>query len=334
MRIDFDKVREELKLRSFGQKGWLYNKKIPCPFCGREGKFGFLQVGDSGLINCFFCSEKTSLYNYLKLINRIDLVNKEVEVSFSYKMKSIREIKEEADEENSTIKELEEIKLPHKIIYIEEDEYLDGRGFLKEHYDLFEPCFTQSILERKLHNYIIFKIKQEGKVVSWLARSRYSYEWHKENLEKSKKNECKLTLRYRNSDGTEFNKILGGYDDITDNTTTIILVEGLFDKVGVDSKMMLYLTEEIRCCFTFGNNISDDQIKLLKKKSNIKNVILFYDYGTISQSKSSSLRLSKNFDTLVGVPETEEDAGSMNFDDMEKVFNNLKTPMEFYLNNL
>jgi hypothetical protein len=304
------------------------NKNIECPFCSRVGKFAFLKAGDSGLVHCFFCNEKTSLYNFLKEVDRLDLVEREKSISINNKLVSLK------DREEIKEKELIEVKLPHKLTLIENDDYLDSRGFLVQHYKEFEPSYTSSIIEKKLHNYLIFKIKQNGLVVSWLARSKYSYGWHKENLEKSKLNEEKLVLRYRNSDGTEFEKILGGYDEITEKTHTVILVEGLFDKVGVDGKLNLYSDESIGCCFTFGNKISDYQIKLLKKKKNVKNVILLYDYGTVKQSKGSSLRLSKSFNTLVGVPKTEEDPGDMTPEQLFEILDNLQSPIEFYINNL
>lgn len=330
MKIDFDKIEKEFSLTNFGQKGWKHNKKMCCPWCGREGKFGFLKVKNSGIVNCFFCEEgKTSLFNYLKQIDRLDLVSSSPEISIESKIVSLKPVEERVEES-----EIVEVKMPRKTQPLVGDKYLDNRNFLPEHYESFEPSYTEYFLEKKLHNYIIFKIKQEGRLVSWLARSRYDYSWHKENLKKAKLGEESLVLRYRNSDGTEFDKVLGGYDDITSNTTTVILVEGLFDKVGVDSTLQLFDNETVRCCFTFGNKVSENQINLLKKKKGVKSVILLYDYGTIKQSKNYALKLNRHFDTKVAIPDTEDDPGDMTFDQMISVLSNLQTPIEFYANNL
>ena len=78
MGVKLDKVKSELELRSFGQKGWLSNKDISCPDCGRKGKFGIKFVNKSGLVHCFYCDYSTSIYNFLKSIGRLDLTTNEI----------------------------------------------------------------------------------------------------------------------------------------------------------------------------------------------------------------------------------------------------------------
>jgi 5S rRNA maturation endonuclease (ribonuclease M5) len=331
MGVKIEEVKKELKLRSFGQKGWMSNKSMACPECHRVGKFAILFIKDSGIIHCFFCDHSNSIQNYLKSIDRRDLMTYEASISINSELTPlIPEPEEEEDEE-----EIKEVKLPYKLQPLVNDPYLDDRGFLPEHYKNFEPSHTNSFLEKDLHDYIIFKIKQKGILASWLARSRKSYEWHSENLKRAKNNEERLVLRYRNSDGTEFDKILGGYDEITENTHTIILVEGLFDKVGVDKKLDIFENEKIRCLFTFGNKLSFNQINLLKEKKSVKFVILLYDYGTIKQSKSISLELNKYFKTMVGVIKDKNvDPGDMSFEYLHEILTSLQNPMEFYMNNL
>lgn len=327
--IHIDKVKSELKLKPFGQKGWLSNSSLSCPDCGRSGKLGVKFNDDNGRIHCFYCNYSINLYTFLKLIERRDLYSFEREISINQTLQPLFPIQEEKE-----VKELT-VKLPHKLQYITQDDYLDSRRFLPEHYKSFKPAFTESFLEKKLHDCIIFQIFQEGKLVSWLARSRKSYEWHKENLRKAKLNQEQLILRWQNSEGTEFDQILGGYDDITENTHTVILVEGLFDKVGTDNNLNLYQDEDIRCLFTFGNKISTSQIELLRKKKSVKRTILLYDYGTIKQSKTYSLNLSKYFEVLIGIIRVENlDPGDMVPEQAYEVFNDLQNPIEFYANNL
>ena len=227
MKFDLETVKQELNLKKFGQKGWLSDKKAPCPWCGREGKLGFLFTKDSGIVNCFYCEEgKTSFYNFLKKVDRLDLWAKDPQISLTRGIVTIQSLLEERESGN-TLNELEEIKMPIGSKPLVNDPYLNSRKFSDHHYKLFDPSYTNSFLHKNLNSYIIFKIKQEGKLVSWLARSQKSYEWHKENLRKSKLGLEKLQLRYRNSDNSFFDRMLGGYDDITDNTETVIIVEGL-----------------------------------------------------------------------------------------------------------
>lgn len=336
MIVDKHKVRQELELRPFGQKGWMKTKS-KCPFCGDSDKWGILFVDNGGVFHCFkgSCDTKTSIFNYLKEIHREDLIDFEKTVSKNAVIKSINEVIEEKN--NTEIKQeisKKVLNLPYKTKLIKQDNYLDNRGFLPEHYELFKPCYTESFLEKRLHNYLIFQIFNKGELVSWLARSKRSKEWHKENLKKAKTGEEQLTLRYINSDNTDFGNILGGLDNITDKTEVVILVEGMFDSVGVDSKLNLFIDEKIRSCFTFGNKISDNQIALIREKKNVKTVILFYDLGTIQQMKQYSMKLSRYFETFVAVCRSENDPGDMPVSEMNEILDNLQTPSQFYLNNL
>ena len=333
MIVDKHKLKKELELRPFGQKGWM--KTVGrCPFCGTSEKWGILFVDSGGIFNCFKgdCSTKTSVFNYLKQISREDLIDFEKTVS----VKQILESIEDEDEDKKNILNIDKkiLNLPFRTKIIENDEYLNSRGFLKDHYDTYKPCFTESFIEKRLHNYIIFQIFQNDKLVSWMARSRHSKDWHKENLLRAKEGKETLKLRYINSDNTEFDKILGNSDSITDNTEMVILVEGMFDSVGVDNKLNLLINDSVRCCFTFGNKISDNQIEILRSKKNINTVILFYDYGTVTQMKQYSAKLSRYFDTFIAVCGSENDPSDMSVSEMNDIFSKLQTPTEFFLNNL
>ena len=326
-----DKIISEFSLKPFGAKGWLSNDKVACPSCNRSGKFGFKIDERGGGVNCFICDYSSNIYKYLILIGRRDLISNDREYSskspFSLKFSQFTE-----EEEKET---LPEVDMPFGCKRIYEDEYLSKRGFSKSDYDLFEPCVTNSVVERKLKNYLIFKMKQEGKLVGWLARSKYDYKWHEENLRKHKEEGALLQLRYRNSDGTDFNNILGGYDDINDKTDTVILVEGLFDRVGVSSKLNLHSQDEVKCCFTFGNKVSDSQITLLRNRKNIKNIVLLYDYGTVKQSKAYGMKLSKYFSTFVClVEDSKVDPGDMELPYLLKVLENKKNAINFYVSQI
>jgi hypothetical protein len=327
--IDKEEVISALSLKPFGNQGWFSNKD-ECPFCGKKGKWGVIFTEEkSGIFHCWKCANKTSLYNYLKAIGRLDLAQVKYESSLESKLVPL------VYEKNYDYALVlpEEVSLPLRLKPLQKDEYLDGRGFLEFHYKEFEPSYTKSALEKRLNNYIIFKIKQEGKVVAWLARSRYSKEWHKQNLEDYKNGVGELALRYRNSEN-DFTKFVGGYDLIPAGCRTVILVEGIFDKVNIDRILHLDVDKSLACCFTFGNSVSNVQMRWLKEKG-IENVILMYDYGTVKESKSNGLHLSKYFNTEIAfIPDEGIDPGNMTLEYFDKVMQDLKTPIEFYTDRL
>ena len=44
MRYDKERIIEEFALTPFGARGWLTNKDMECPFCGKAGKWGIIIV--------------------------------------------------------------------------------------------------------------------------------------------------------------------------------------------------------------------------------------------------------------------------------------------------
>lgn len=326
IKIDRDEIISELNLTVFGAQGWMQDKNNPCPFCGGSKKYGihFDDNGTAFVFHCWKCGIKTNTYNFLKQINRLDLIRLHYENSV--KSNFVPLIEESL--ENEVDEEIKEVVLPKKLERLKDDDYLNKRGFRSYHYDEFEPSVTNFFVEKKFWDYIIFKLKMNNKVVAWLARSRKSKEWHEQNLRQFKQGKSKLQLRYENSK-TDFTKILGGYDTITNETNAVIIVEGLFDYIGIDTKLELREDESVRCVFTFGNNISKEQIQLLKKK-NIKNVILMYDPDKPKQVKSSAMMLYKFFDTKIALlKDKKKDPGDATVDELLEALTNLIDPINF-----
>ncbi len=325
MRVDKDALKSEFSLRAFGAKGWQTSPKINCPYCGRGGKFGFMFSGDSGVVHCFFCGTSKPITTYLTNIDRKDLIIKGApSVSLELKL-SKPNFSRDTDS-----KKLGRITMPHGVKFLTEDEYLDSRGFTKYHYDLFQPSYTNSFLEDKLKGYIIFKIFQDGELVSWLARSRNNYEWHKKNLEDFKNGIGELKLRYINSTGTDFDMILGGIDEVTGETDTVIIVEGMFDKINVDKLLNLGESKKIKCLFSFGNKVSDGQVKLLKCKKSVKNIILLYDFGTQKQSRGYGLTLQNFWNVRVAeIKENGVDPGDITKIYLDKVISEVYDPLKY-----
>jgi 5S rRNA maturation endonuclease (ribonuclease M5) len=328
-RVERQEIIDGLNLKPFGSAGWFQNKDGVCPFCNKGGKHGihFNEAGNNAVFHCFKCGTKTSLKNYLEKINRMDLAK--INYEKTVKQTKLTPLIEEKEEKKVNL-ELEECRLPKKLEYLIYEPYLNKRGFNKRYYEEFKPAITNYFLERKLNDKIIFQFLMDGKTVAWLARSKKSKEWHEQNLKEFKEGKAKLVLRYENStDG--FAKVIGGYDNITKNTDTLILVEGIFDYVSVDNKLHLYETEEVKCAFTFGNNIGTDQIKLLRKKTGLKNIILMYDPDKPGMIKSAALTLQKYFYVMIAcLKNKEKDPGDATQEELLEALDNLIEPINFY----
>lgn len=321
--MDKDKIINELALQPFGNKGWMSASNLECGECHEIGKFAILFIQNSGLVHCFKCSYKTSLFNYLRTIKRLDLIEK-TSASYTDIIKSVRE------ESRVSQKSVNVCDLPRGFKRCYFDDYLDERGFTPEQYNLFQVGSSTDI---RLRNHIVFPIYQNGKLSSWLARSRYSKQWHKENKEAFKRGESRLVLRYYNSDGTEFSEILGGLDEIDEYVDTVILVEGITDKANVDRLLDLYREKsDKKCCFTFGKNLSEDQLNLLIKKG-VKNLILMYDPDALEEIEQFALLYSNKLSILCAKLK-DKDPGDLNVEEIDEVLNSLYTPIEFYFNNL
>ena len=221
MRYDKEQIIVDFGLKPFGSQGWMTNKGMECPYCGKSGKWGII-FNDTGIatFHCWKCPRKVSLYEFLKKLGRTDLAKKTYtvkpdEIDKCPKLVSNDEDKPLWVQEEELVKEedLKPVSLPLRLKPLVNDSYLNNRGFREEHYKQFEPSYTDTPLEPKLKNFIIFKMKVDGVCVAWWARSRYTKEWHKENLEAYKRHEADLVLRYRNSENN-FQDLLGGCDEI------------------------------------------------------------------------------------------------------------------------
>lgn len=341
MRFDKEKIVEAFALTPFGSQGWLTNKNMPCPFCGKSGKWGIIFNESGGAtFHCWKCPRKTSLWEFLKKLGRGDLARITHEVTPESVCPSVGELQTEeslwmggAEGQLSSDFEIKPVTLPLRLKPLVDDEYLNGRGFRREWYELFEPSYTN--LETKLKNFIVFKMKMNGVCVAWWARSRYSKEWHRENLEAYKRHEASLVLRYRNSENN-FQNLLGGYDQLIAGAThTVILVEGIFDMINVSNLLGLAQIDDVKCCFTFGNNIGRGQVDALVGKG-VKNIILMYDEGTINESRAAALKMRELFDSVLvtAIRRKGVDPGNISMDYLNEVLQNAVDPLTFSYNRL
>lgn len=331
-RVDKNEVISELNLSLFGAKGFMQDRNKECPFCNKKGKWGikFNDAGNNGAFHCFKCGTKTTLKKFLEKIGRKDLIKQDYENTI--KMQKLTPLID--DEEEETTEEIKECTLPKKLEYIEKDEYLDKRGFVKRYYEEFRPAETKFFLERKLHDKFIFQFTMNGKLAAWLARSKKSKEWHEENLQRFKEGKEKLVLRYENSrDG--FSHVIGGYDNITNETDTVIIVEGMFDYISVDTKLHLYESPDIKCVFTFGNNMGLSQIRLLRDKPGIRNVILMYDPDKPEMIKTVSMTLQRYFNVQIAeLEDKKKDPGDATQEELLWALDNMTEPINYYTRHL
>lgn len=340
MRYDREKIIDALALTPFGSQGWMSNKDMECPFCGKKGKWGIIFNPEGGAtFHCWKCPRKSPLSGFLKKIGRTDLMKRTFEGNVKSVLNKILGHEEVSDwmkeVQPLTEEDLKPVSLPLRLKPLVDDEYLNSRGFRPEHYAEFEPSYTDSALEPKLHNFIVFKMKVNGVCVAWWARSRYSKEWHKENLEAYKHHEADLVLRYRNSENN-FQNLLGGYDELVEGVTkTVIIVEGVFDKANIDNLLGLQHIDDIKCCFTFGNNIGKGQIQSLLRKK-VERVILLYDYKTINESKEAALRMTDLFDEVYVTAIRREgvDPGNITLDYLEEVLDGAYDPINYFCNKI
>lgn len=327
MKLNKEKIIDYLQVRPTGVKGWYSGR---CPFCGSD-KFGII-MNDIGIssYNCFKAScNKGTVFSLLKKLNKLDLLEYN---EFLIDSKIVNKIS--ISEEKTLDYELLNKKKPMGFKYIEYDSYLDLRGFTEYQYKLFHTGIA--LIEPELkNNYIIFLQYQDGECKGYLARSKRTKDWHKQNELRFKIGEERLVLRYKNSINTDFEKMLGGCDELIEGVTeTVIIVEGLMDKANTDRQLDLYLTSKIKCCYTYGNKITDYQIKRLQDKK-IQNIILLYDYNTIQQTKRYSIELSRYFNCRIGeITLKDRDPGDMTFEEFQVVLSNLKDPYSYNINRV
>lgn len=296
-----------------------------CPSC-HEKEFS-ISLKENHLCGCFRkkkCGWTGNIYTLLKEIGRLDvLVNRDIDFKKLEKGKLVQEQDETLDLQLPTI------PAPIGWYRVQEDPYLEGRGLGKREFQKYKIGKT-AIDPRLGSGYIVFLIEEEGECKGYIGRSKKS----KSEIERlnalRKQAGKKMIARYVNS-STEFSKIALGVEELTEATTSIIFVEGIFDKIRVDQLLDLDNDEEMKCICTFKCAISLEQIyKIHQKAPNIKTVILMYDPDVIKEIKAAAFELVNYFpNVLVAFSENGKDPGDFEMNDMVNVLDQLQTPFEF-----
>ena len=282
-----------------------------CPLCGKEQHFYISRK--TQMWDCKKCHSYGSIYKLLRLLDKTYLLAGST-VENKERIESTREMTQElVSNDDIELSELPVKKMPVGWkVSAKSTKYLLSRGITSEDCKRYNIGATDMF--RKYENYVLIPVYDGGEIRGFLGR--YGARKVPDNK-----------LRYNNSIGTEFAELLFGYDEITDNTSTVILVEGVFDKIAVDKVLHLWDGEEVKCVCTFGKKISDKQIKKLMLKG-VTNVILLYDFDAVKEIKKYGLELEKYFVTSITYT-NKKDIDECSEDEALEVFTQLKRPKEF-----
>ena len=283
-----------------------------CPLCGKSQHFYISRK--TQMWDCKKCHSYGSIYKLLRLLDKTYLLAGST-VENKERIESIREMTQElVSNDDIELSELPVKKMPVGWkVSAKSTKYLLSRGITPEDCKRYNIGATDMFC--KYDNYVLIPIYDDGKIRGFLGR----YGARKVPEDK---------LRYNNSIGTEFAELLFGYDEITERTSTVILVEGCFDKIAVDKVLHLWDDEEVKCVCTFGKKISDKQIKKLMLKG-VTNVILLYDFDAIKEIKKYGLELEKYFVTSITYTSDKKDIDECSEDEALEVFTHLMKPRDF-----
>lgn len=295
--------------------GFLDNNKTnvygKCPYC--EGSEFGISTKDGHQFGCFRksqCGVTGNIYKLLKKLDREDLLEEEV-IKLGEKL-DIELDKNEKDEIDYELT-LPTIKAPIGFRRVMKNEYLESRGFGS--FDKYKVGTT--ILDKKFRDRVIFLIEEEGEIKGFLGRGV---------------NED-VKPKYKNSK-SDFAKLLEGIEEIEEDTNTLVLVEGILDKINVDKLLKLDEQSEIKCCCTFGAKVSIFQI-IKMKMFNIKNIILFYENDVIGMIQNYAFKLEKEFENVkIILPPEDKDPGDINLEQIQISLSKKYSPMDFYRKKL
>ena len=282
-----------------------------CVFCGKEDHMYINKR--TQMFDCKKCGTFGNIFKLLRFLEKTYLLGGAT-IEAAETIESVREmLANEIENSEVGLLELPEVKMPvgWKVLK-NSNPYLISRGITPELCERYE--FGSTKMFRKYDSYILIPIRDNGKVRGFIGR--YG---------------CKEVpdgkLRYNNSIGTQFSQLLFGYDEITQNTNTVILVEGVFDKIAVDKVLDLWSSEDIKCVCTFGKKISEEQITKLKIRGVVR-VILLYDFDAIKEIKKFGLELENHFVTDITFT-NKKDIDECTNEEALAVFTKLYKPRSF-----
>lgn len=304
--IEDEELKELLDNVRFGSQNHYISD---CPFCGKAKHFYINRK--SQLFDCKKCGEEGNIISLLSHMGKLFMLGEFKSIDRT-KIASLSEMRNYENEEITTL-EVESKKPPVGFKRIFEDDYLKRRKITKRNFQEVKIGYTN--LVPSLKDYIIFLIEEDGECKGYLSR------YVKKIPKESKR------IKYNNAKKVNFSHLLFGFDKITKSTETVIIVEGLFDKITIDNYLGLYKDDYIRSVATFGKKISHFQVLKLQSKG-IKNLILIYDEDAIKEMKKYSLILSDYFNVEVGFTYG-KDINDSSQSEVFEIFSRLKSPSDF-----
>lgn len=295
-----------------------------CPKCGKSAHFyinaGYNHKGVANPFDCKKCNFQGNIVTLLLFLNKLDLLaGRQVDLK-----KQLPKLSRLSDLNMSELDiEIPKAKLPigfRRLSYNDGSrftEYLKTRKFTELDFEIYKPGYTN--LKRKYQDYVIIPITRNWEVCGYVTR----YIGDDDNKP-----------RYLNSEH-DFSKLLAGYDELEDTTTTAILVEGFFDKTSVTFELDLYNHPEIKCLSTFGKKISEVQLFLLKQ-AGIENLFLMFDgRDAIKDMKKIGFQIKKQFRNILSCDTGRKfDPGASNKEMILDVLSKSKSVERFYFDKL
>lgn len=313
MRLTKDKLKRLLKNAHLSP-----NKKnlyADCPKCGYH-EFG-ISLGADHRFGCFRKKKCGFAGNIFTLLTFLDIPisqykgDPEVNILAENTILLLDNAKVE-----EVFSEPETINPPLKFERLFADSYFESRGIQPHQFQKYKLGRS-----RLYDNYIIILIEMNGEIKGYIIRSEMPKSWHDSH---------KKIPRYKNAT-VDFGKLLGGSDELTEDTHTVLLVEGFFDKTAVEDHLSLDDDPGIKCCYTFGSHITDDQIRILKR-AKIQNVILLFESDVLREVLKTSNEIGSKFPSVkVGYLPIDKDPNDMSREELLDVLEHLKDPTEFQL---
>lgn len=282
-----------------------------CPYCGKTSHFFINKV--TFLWDCKKCKEAGNVAKLLYFLNVAEQYTHK-----TLKLDSLVILNDGIEEkEELVIKKIPNKPLPRNFQRIYDNEYLIRRGLKKNDFYKYKIGVTDKI--SKLKDYVIFLIEEQGECKGFVCR----------NVLDSKIIELNELLRYRNSTETKFADLLFGFEEIDKRTDTVIVVEGIFDKIRLDNLLNVDDYPYLKIVSSFGNKMSDMQILKLKK-TNVKNLILFYDLDATEETKKNALKIKKHFNLRISCLTNGKDPGDSEEEDVINALQNTYSYNTFF----
>jgi hypothetical protein len=305
-----------------------------CPFCHKEDHFYVQRKTDkidkkgknaTGNFNCKKCGEGGKLKKLLWQLDLKHLITTAVSGNIFEKLGRIEKRKKE-NFDDTYRKE----NPPFGYKRVKSHWYMEHRGIVKEQYDVYNIGTCKIMTE--FRDYIFFVIRDEGENVAWVARHTKDRSWlDEENAKRKARGETKV-LRYRNSTN-DLSKLLFGLDEVTEETVTVIAVEGAFSKVAVDKKLKLYKNPKVKCVCTFGKSFSPTQLRRLLAKG-VKRIVIMYDGDALKDIKKYLGDYSEKVEIYGTRLPHDKDPDDVSAKVLIQAIKNKKTPLNYKMTEL